>query len=53
MFSCTLKICLFGQNTKQPLSNFEPYRNLENTSNFEDWDLTIVAYKKIVSQKNF
>ena len=41
----TLKICLFGQTTKQPFSIFEP-RNQENTSNFEDWGLTLVAYIK-------
>ena len=39
-----LKNCLFGQTTKQPLSNFEP-ENFENTSNFDDWALTLVAYK--------
>ena len=42
----TLKFCLFGQIAKQPLNNFEP-RKFENTSNIEDWGLTLVAYKKV------
>ena len=33
--------------TKQPLSNFElRSESLENITNFEGWDLTLVAYKK-------
>ena len=40
----TLKICLLGQTTKQPLSP----ENLENTSNSKSWGLTLVAYKKSV-----
>ena len=40
----TLKICLFGQTTKQLLSLSS--ENLENISNFEGWGLTLVTYKK-------
>ena len=32
--------------TKQPLSNFE-VKSPENISIFQDWGLTLVAYKKI------
>ena len=39
---------LFGQTTTQPLNNSE---NLENTSNFKGWGLTIVAYKKVYANK--
>ena len=42
---------LLGQNTKQPLSNFET-KNLRHISNFESSDLTLVAYKKNVSVKS-
>ena len=51
----TLIICLFGQTTKQPLRNFEPWRswNLENKSSFEGWGLILVAYNKIVNQEYF
>ena len=42
----TLKICLFGQTTKQRQTILNP-EILENTSNFEGWGLTLVAYKKI------
>ena len=38
------------------LSNHEVIlspENLENGSNFEGWGLTIVAYKKVLSQKTF
>ena len=38
---------LLCQTTKQPLSNLR-LKNLENISNFEDWGLTLVAYKKEV-----
>ena len=41
----TLDICLSGQTTKQPLSNFGP-ENLENIGNFEGCGLTLVAYIK-------
>ena len=41
------RLRLLGQATKQPLSNFElRSESLENITNFEDWDLTLVAYKK-------
>ena len=43
----TLKFRLFGQSTEQTLSNFELWRSC-NTSNFEGWSLTLVAYKKSV-----
>ena len=46
----TLKICLFGKTTKQLSGKFEPW-NLENTSNFEGWDLSLVAYKIISVNK--
>ena len=38
------KTRLFGQTTKQLLSNPE---NLENTSNFWDFELILTAYKKV------
>ena len=40
-----LKICLFGQTAKQPLSNCEPWKSW-NGSNFEGRGLILVAYKK-------
>ena len=53
-----LKICLFGQATKQQ-ATLSP-ENLENTSNSEGWDLILVAFRqrcKVIShvlyQKNF
>ena len=42
----TLKICLFGQTTKQPTSNFV-VRILKNTNNMEGWGLVLVAYEKV------
>ena len=39
----TLKVCLIGQTTKQPLSNPE---NLKNINNFEGWGLNLVTQKK-------
>ena len=39
----TLKICLFGQTTKQPLQNID---NLENTSSFIGLGLTLVDQLK-------
>ena len=36
---------MLGQTTKQALNNFGP-QNIENISNFEGWDLTLVAFLK-------
>ena len=38
-----IKICLFGQTTKQLLATLSP-ENLENISNFEGLGLTLVSY---------
>ena len=37
---------LLGQTTKQPLSNFEVKKALQNISNFKSWGLTVAVYKK-------
>ena len=43
---CTLcRYTLLGQTTKEPLNNSEP-KILENIRNFQNWGLTLVAYKK-------
>ena len=39
-----VKICLFGQSTEQPLTLSA--ENLEKTSNFDGWGLTLVTYRK-------
>ena len=41
----------YGQTTKQPLSSFEPQKPWK-VSNFEGWDLNLVAYKKSEIWKN-
>ena len=48
----TLKTCLLGQTTKQPLSNFEPRKSWKYKQ-LEGWGLTLVTYiyifKKCIS----
>ena len=39
----TLKICLFGQTTNQPLSNFEPWKSWK----YKQF-LGLLAYKKSI-----
>ena len=47
----TLKIFLFGQLLSSREVTLSP-ENLGNTSYFEDWGLTLVAYKKSILRKN-
>ena len=41
-----LNFFLFGQTTKHRWATQSP-ENIENTSNFEGWGLTLTAYEKI------